>query len=203
MSLGEPVTWIINGKAKTILDVGCGQGLPMELIKMRMRPKYTMGVDLFEPYIKEAKLKKIHNEYMLQDIKKLSFPDKSFDVVIALQVLEHLTKEEAWQLLNRMEKIARKQVVVATPIGHMHHPEVDGNPLQAHKSAFHPQDFQKRGYKVLKFGRKSILGEHGVVHRVKNPFLRRAIFGFNLLLTPIYYFIQPFSDYHLYAYKNL
>jgi len=203
MAFQEPVCWIIDKKAKSILDIGCGQGLPMQLIKIRMRPKETVGVDIFKPYIEEAESKKIHDRYLIVDIrKKLPFKEKSFDVVIALQVLEHLDKKDAIDLLNKMEKIAKRQVIVATPIGHMKHPEVDNNPYQVHKSEFYPQDFQKRGYKILKFGRKSILGENGIVHKIHNPLLRRFIYGFNFILTPLFYFIQPLSDYHMYAYKN-
>ncbi|HEY4875883.1 MAG TPA: class I SAM-dependent methyltransferase [Puia sp.] len=203
MSFQEPIGWLIDKNTESILDVGCGQGLPMELIKLRMNPKHTVGVDLFEPYIREAKAKKIHDKYVLQDIRKLSFKDKSFDTVISLQVLEHLPKKEAFLLLSKLEKIAKKQVIVATPIGYMHHPHVDNNPLQEHKSAFSPEDFEKKGYKTLKFGRKSILGEHAAVHKIQNKHIRRGIYMVNYLLTPLFYFIQPLSNYHVYAYKKI
>lgn len=200
MSLQEPVCWIIDREAKTVLDVGSGPGLPMELLKVGHKFDKTVGVDLFKPYISETKKKKIHDNYVLQDIRKLDFPDKSFDVVMALQVLEHLEKKEAWKLVAKMEKIAKRQVILATPIGYMHHPHTDNNPHQEHKSAFQPEDFEKKGYKVFKFGRKEILGEHGIVH-TKNSFLRKFYFIINFIMTPIFIFFQPFSNYHVYAYK--
>jgi hypothetical protein len=116
--------------------------------------------------------------------------------------MEHLPKADAWKVLKNMERIARKQVIVAMPIGEMYHPAVDNNPLQLHKSSFVPEDFTKRGYKVLKFGRKDILGEIGVVHKFSSPLIRRSIFILNFLLTPLYYLNQSFSDYHMYAYKT-
>lgn len=202
MAWTDPVCWLINKDAQKILDVGAGHGLPMRLIKMRMKPKKVVAVDLFDPYIKEAREKRIFDEYIKKDIRKISFKKDSFDVVIALQVLEHLKKDEALKLLGKLERIAKKQVIIATPIGEMYHPAVDNNPLQLHKSSFVPEEFRKRGYRILKFGRKSILGEHGIVHKTKNDFLRKIIYTGNILLTPFYYLIQPLSDYHLYAYKN-
>ncbi|HET7098887.1 MAG TPA: glycosyltransferase [Patescibacteria group bacterium] len=203
MAWTEPIGWLINKNAKTILDVGCGEGLPMRFIKIRMKPKHTVGVDLFEPYIEESRKKKIHNEYVLSDIRKLPFKNKSFDVVISLQVLEHLTKKEAWSVLEKMEKIAKKQVIVATPVGEMYHPAVDSNPLQMHQSDFQAKDFEDRGYKTLQFGRKSLFGEEGIVHKVKNDFLRKLIYFVNILLTPFFYAIPSINDYHIYAVKDL
>jgi 2-polyprenyl-3-methyl-5-hydroxy-6-metoxy-1,4-benzoquinol methylase len=202
MSLQEPACWIIDRQAKTVLDVGSGPGLPMELLKVWHRFKLTVGVDVFKPYLNETKKKKIHDKYVLQDIRKLDFPDKSYDVVIALQVIEHLEKKEAWKLIAKMEKIAKRQVILATPIGYMYHHHTDNNPHQEHKSEFLPEELEKKGYKILKFGRKEILGEHGIVH-TKNAALRKIYFFINFLLTPVYYFVQPFSNYHVYAYKNM
>lgn len=203
MSWQEPVVQLFDPQVKSILDVGCGQGLPMLNIKSRRNLDRTVGVDLFDPYLKYCKQNRIHDEYVKIDVRKLSFAPKSFDAVISLQVMEHLSKADAWKVLKNMEKIARKQVIVAMPIGDMYHPAVDNNPLQLHKSSFVPDDFIKRGYKVLKFGRKEILGEIGIVHKFNSPIIRRIIFILNFLLTPLYYFNQSFSDYHMYAYKNV
>lgn len=203
MAWTEPIGWLINKDAKTILDVGCDQGLPIEMIKIRMTPRRIVGVDLFEPYIKESKAKKIHDEYVISDVRKLPFKDKTFDVVISLQVLEHLTKKEAWKVLEKMEKIATKQVIVATSVGEMYHPAVNNNPLQMHHSDFQAEDFERKGYKVLTFGRKSLIGEDGLVHKTNNDFLRKLIYMLNIMLTPFFYAIPSLNDYHLYAVKKI
>lgn len=202
LAWADPVCWLIDKRAESILDVGCGQGMPMQMIKKRMRVRKSVGVDLFEPYIEESKKKGIHDEYLVCDIRKLPYKNRSFDVVLALQVLEHLPKKDAWKVLEKMEKIARKQVIVSTPIGKMSHPAVDNNLLQLHKSSFLPKEFEKRGYKTLKMGRKILLGENGIVHRVQNDLIRKLIFTFNLLITPLFYLFQPIADYYLVAVKE-
>lgn len=202
MAWTDPITWIINSKAKTILDLGCGQGEPMELIKYRMRVEKTIGVDLFEPYIKEARERQIHDKYILKDIRKLKFKSNAFDIVLASHVLEHLSKKDALNLLKSMEKWAKMQVIVATPIGEHYHPAEDGNILQLHVSAFLPEDFQKRGYKIKKYGWKWLLGDHGVVHTVKNDIIRKILYALNIIITPIYYSFQDSCDYVFVAWKD-
>ncbi len=199
----DPITWILNPDIKTVLDLGCGQGKPMEFIKYRIKIKKSIGVDLFEPYIQEAKQKKIHSEYMLADIRKVSFKSKSFDLVMASHVLEHLPEKNAWKVLENMERMARKQVIAVTPIGEHYHQLEDGNIWQLHVSHFTPKDFENRGYKVKKYGWKWLLGDHGIVHVIKNDLVRKLLYTFNILITPIYYYFQENCDYIFVAYKNL
>lgn len=203
LSLEDPVCWIIDKSAKTILDVGCGQGFPMQMIKNRMKVNKSIGVDLFKPYIEIGKNLKIHDQYVISDVRKIKFRNRSFDVVLALQIVEHLSKKDAWKLVEKIEKIAGKQVIIATPIGKTYHPAVDNNKLQLHKSGFFPEEFEKRGYKIIKFGRKEILGENGLVHRIDNDLFRKIIFGFAYLLNISLYFFQPLSNYYFVAYKKI
>lgn len=203
LSWVEPECWIIDKSAKSILDVGSGQGLPMEMIKMRMKVEKSVGVDLFDPYLKETKRKKIHDSYVKKDVRKINFPSKSFDVVMALQVLEHLPKKDAWALLAKMEKIAKKQVMIATPIGEMYHPAVDDNHMQLHKCHFYPREFEKKGYKVTKVGIKSITGEFGIVHKIPNDFLRKVVYTLNLFITLATYLFQNKADYYFVASKKM
>lgn len=203
MAWTDPLPWIIDKSAKSILDLACGAGKPMQLIKARMKVEKAVGVDLFEPYIEQAKKEKIHDEYVMEDIRKVKFPKKSFDIVIASHVLEHLSREESWKVLENMERIAKKQVIIATPIGPHYHPAEDGNVLQLHHSHFYPEDFVKKGYKIKKYGWKWVLGDEGVVHKVQNDLLRKFLYTFNILLTPIYFLFQGSCDYVFVAYKNL
>jgi len=167
-----------------------------------MKVEKAVGVDLFEPYIEEARRERIHDEYIIKDIRKVRFSPKSFDIVIASHVLEHLSKKEAWKVLENMEKWARKQVIVATPIGKHYHGLEDGNILQLHVSAFVPEDFQIKGYKIKNYGWKWLLGDNGVVHTIKNDIARKILYTFNILVTPIYYLFQESCDYTFVAYKQ-
>lgn len=202
-SLVDPVCRVIDREALTILDVGCGQGYPIRLIRIIMKPEKVVGVDLFEKYIKEAKRAYLHDEYVVSDIRKMKFPTKSFDVVLASHVIEHLKPSDASKFIKDLERIAKRQVIIATPIGEMYHPPVDGNHLQLHLSHFYPRDFKKFGYKTVKYGRKSLLGEFGLVHKVKSDIVKKFLFIFNIIISPLYYWDQSFADYIFVAYKKI
>jgi SAM-dependent methyltransferase len=202
----DPVPWVIEKQSHSILDVGCGQGNPMNIIKKRMNVGYSVGVDIFKPYLDYCKKEKIFSKVVLADVRKLSFPDKSFDVVLLDQIVEHLTEKEAWSLIKKAEKIARRQVIIATPIGECFHPSVDDNKYQLHKSAYYPEDLQKRGYSTIRYGWKTLLDEHshGFAYKVKrNPVMRRLLYLLNILLTPFYYLFQNSCDYIFVAYKDI
>ena len=195
--------WLINSDSKTILDVACGKGLPMKLINKRHSLEST-GVDLFEPYIKYCKKNNIHDKYYLKDVRKIYFKNNSFDTVIALQIIEHLTKKDALKLISKLEKIAKKQVIISTPIGKTDYETDDGNSLQRHKSYFYPKDFEKMGYRVFKVGGKNFFKEGGTCDQLTDyPFLRKLVFVLNLLLTPYYLLFQDNADYYFYAEKKI
>lgn len=203
LSLEDPVCWIIDKSAKSILDIGCGQGFPMKMIKVRMKVDKSVGVDLFKPYIKIGKQLKIHDQYIISDVRRLRTKNKSYDIVLALQIIEHLKKREAWKILRKMEKIAKKQIIIATPIGKMYHPIVDNNKLQLHQSGFYPEEFEKKGYKIIRFGRKELLGEGGLVHKIDNDLFRKIVYGISYLLNICLYLFQPWANYYFVAYKKI
>lgn len=202
-SLVDPVCWIMDQEAKSILDIGCGPGLSMKKIKARMLVKYTVGVDLFKPYLKICRSQNIHDKYLCIDVRKLPFKKKSFDVVVALQVLEHLPKKDAWKVLRTLEKIACKQVIVSTPIGEYFHPVLDGNKLQTHQSYFFPEELEKMGYKTIKAGIKGFADDNGVINKFKSNFIRMNIYGINLLIDALTLLVQPMANHYFVAYKKI
>jgi SAM-dependent methyltransferase len=88
-----------------VLDVGCGEGLLVE--EYRQRGMQISGVDLH--YESPAVLK--------ADITQLPFQDGSFDVVLALDVVEHLNfadQERATQEIERV-LVPHGQFLVTVP----------------------------------------------------------------------------------------
>ena len=60
-----------------------------------------MGVDLYAAWLDKSKEKEIHNEYYQMDVKLINkeFKEDSFDCVLALDLIEHLEKQEGEELL--------------------------------------------------------------------------------------------------------
>lgn len=140
---------------KNVLDLGCGSDSPLQYCPI----SYAVGVDAYLSCLQESKKKRIHNEYIQGDIGKINFKLNSFDAVIALEVLEHLSKKDGYKLIRRAEGWARKKVIISTPNGYLFQDSHDGNPFQEHKSSWNPDDLKTLGYKVVGFhGWKKLRG---------------------------------------------
>jgi len=144
----------------TALDLGCGCNSPIQYCNVL----FSIGVELFDAYLEESKKKSIHNQYIKADITKIEFKPKSFDAILCLEVLEHLTKEEGYELIKRMKKWAKKKIIITTPNGYLWQDDYDKNPLQEHRSGWSVKELEKLGFKVYGInGWKKLRGYRGSV----------------------------------------
>jgi len=197
-----PVTSVISDDVRIVLDAGCGPGNAMELIRRRRKGLSCIGIDIYRPYIKECKRKKVHDDYVLADIRNLPFRNKSFDGILCLHVLEHLTKNCAKNVLMNLEKVARKQVIITTPMGFLPRGEVGGVTFEVHKSGFVPDEFKSLDYKAKSYGFKILFGSGGVVHRKPYSLLSRCIFAAEPILE-LLNIMCKIGDYQFLAEKRL
>lgn len=139
------------GSAGSLLEVGCGDHSPVAWFEHK--PETSIGVDLFEPALERSRAAGIHDEYRRLDVRELGahFEPDSVDVVLALDLIEHLTEAEGFRLLEDMERIARERVVVFTPNGFLEQGEYGGNPWQVHRSGWSARRMRQLGYEVLGF----------------------------------------------------
>lgn len=128
----------------TVLDLGCGYNSALQYCDIA----FSVGVELFVPYLEESQKKAIHNEYLRADIREVDFKPKSFDVVMASDVLEHLAKDEGHELIRKMEVWARKKIILTTPNGNLYQDAYDDNPLQRHLSGWNVNELRKIGFKA-------------------------------------------------------
>lgn len=183
---------------KSVLDVGCGADSPIARVPKTF---YLEGIDVFEESINTSKKNKIHDKYVLSDIRKIDkiYKSKSFDGIVALDVIEHLDKKDSIELIKKMENIAKKRVVLLTPNGFYHQDAYDNNPYQVHKSEWKVDDLKKLGYKVYGLrGLKYLRGEYATI-KYKPWFFWGVIAFFSEM--PLYF--SPSLSYHLFAVKEL
>ena len=128
----------------SVLDLGCGSNSSIQYCNI----PFSVGVEIFEPYLEESRKKKIHNKYIKEDIRKIDFEPKSFDAVVALDVIEHLTKEEGYRLIKNMERWARKKIIVFVPNGYVKQSEYEGNQFQQHKCGWVVKELEDLGFKT-------------------------------------------------------
>lgn len=138
----------IVGSCATLLDIGCGFDSPVKRFSARL--ERTVGIDLFTPYLDRSRAASIHSEYLEADALDIEarFGPRSFDCVLALDLIEHLDKAHGLRLLDAMERVARRKVILFTPNGFVRQSAYDDNPHQAHRSGWSPDEMRQAGYRL-------------------------------------------------------
>lgn len=138
-------------QVETVLDIGPGiqpQQYIHPLVHICAEP-FHQYVDRLKTIASNAK----DRAYVIlpmtwaETVKYL--PTDSVDTVVLLDVIEHLEKDEGRVLLEKTIQIARRQVIIFTPLGfvtqlHSDNKDawgLDGGSWQEHKSGWLPEDF--------------------------------------------------------------
>jgi SAM-dependent methyltransferase len=115
--LAEPfLDFVGTSDGERILDVGCGTGSLTFAIARRSAVKAVCGVDKTVPFIDQA----IRNsrdpriEFCVGDACALSFPDNTFDRVLALLVLHHVP--DAKLAIQEMRRVGRRGATIAAAV---------------------------------------------------------------------------------------
>ena len=109
------------------------------------------------------------------------FRPKSFDVVVALDFIEHLPKDQGLSFLDLAERLASERVVIFTPNGFLKQEPYDGNPWQEHLSGYSTTEMKARGYRLIGInGLKPLRGERAKPRFRPYPIIRRL----SLLTVP-------------------
>ena len=164
----------------SVLDLGCGHRSPLRKVSQKI---YSEGVDLHLPSVEASQGKKIHNRYHLMDVRKIDFPPNSFDCVMALDLIEHLPKEDAFKLVDRMESIARRKVIIFVPNGFLAQGTFDGNPLQAHQSSWTAKEMRGRGYRIKGLNGLKFLRKEGAALKYRPSFFWQFVSDLSQLWT--------------------
>jgi len=147
------VRWFLGRKllkSDVVLDLGCG---PVSLLRF-LKVRYSIGVDLFKPYLIEARRLSTHSEFVMANCTNLEFKERSFDVVLAFNIIEHLDKQQGLELIKKAKRWARKAVILSIPNGFTPGIMFDDNPLQLHRAGYSVKELKKLGFQVRGIGIK-------------------------------------------------
>ena len=130
-----------------VLDVGCGKSTNLRWLDV----KHSTGIDGYAPDLEEARRQKTHDELILGNVRELNnyFKPGQFDAVIAMDLIEHLTKEDGLRLIETMEKISRRKVIFFTPSGFLPQRHLNNDDLQEHLSGWEAEEMKQAGYQVI------------------------------------------------------
>ena len=129
---------------QSVLDVGCGSSPVMRTIGV----PHIVGIDGYEPSVGEAKRLDTHDEIIHGDVRDLAryFHPKQFDACVGLDVIEHVVKPDGMKMIQDMERIAAKKVILFTPCGFLQQRHTANDDLQEHLSGWEPAEMAGYGY---------------------------------------------------------
>jgi SAM-dependent methyltransferase len=104
-----------RGDPESLLDVGCGEGVLVQRVAQRLHPRRVVGIDLEEGSIQAgwARHQAPNLEYRTMHAQELPFGEGEFDMVSAIEVLEHLPDPEG--TLAQMARCAQRHLLVSVP----------------------------------------------------------------------------------------
>ena len=95
-----------------VLEVGAGEGEISTRIRERFPDAIVVSIDLHDPALgKEWEARGAMGAFA--DVRRLPFPDDSFDLVLGIEVLEHVIGPEG--ALAEIRRVGRDAVVLSVP----------------------------------------------------------------------------------------
>jgi SAM-dependent methyltransferase len=151
---------------RSLLDVGCGEGVLTQQWAQRLAGRRVVGIDLDDPAIQAewVKRQEPNLEYRAMKAENLPFAAGEFDLASAIEVLEHVPDPE--HTVAEMARVAQHWLLVSVP----REPLWRG--LNMARGAYlkdlgntpgHLNHWSKRGFVEL-------LSRHGDVVETRSPF---------------------------------
>lgn len=151
---------------ESILDVGCGEGVLTARWAELLGSKPVVGIDLPDPKLRsEWETRRRENlEFRALDGEQLPFGEDQFDLVAAIEVLEHVSDPE--RTLTEMSRVAQRHLLVSVPR------EPLWRALNVARGAY-LREFGNTPGHLHHFSRRTfigLLGGHGEVLEARTPF---------------------------------
>lgn len=101
---------LIPEDVKSLVDLGCGNGVFLNELKLVKPHLKLLGIDR-----SETALKYLTTERKMGDINNIELPDNSFDCVTCLEVIEHLPFDIYEKSLDELARVTSKYLIVSVP----------------------------------------------------------------------------------------
>jgi 2-polyprenyl-3-methyl-5-hydroxy-6-metoxy-1,4-benzoquinol methylase len=151
---------------RSILDVGCGEGVLTSQWAERLDGGRIVGIDLDDPKLRAEweKRSRANLEYRVEEATSLSFADDEFDMASAIEVLEHVPEPE--RTLAEMARVAQRWLLVSVPrepVWRMTNMARGAYLKDLGNTPGHLNHWSKRSF-------TSLLSRYGKVEQVRSPF---------------------------------
>ena len=100
---------------RSVLDVGCGEGVLTLEWAERLGDGRIVGIDLEDEKLRAewARRRRPNLEFRCEEATRLGFADDEFDMAAAIEVLEHVPDPDA--TVSEMTRVAERRLLVSVP----------------------------------------------------------------------------------------
>jgi 2-polyprenyl-3-methyl-5-hydroxy-6-metoxy-1,4-benzoquinol methylase len=103
---------------ESVLDLGCGEGVLTYKWARALGDRPVLGIDLADPKLEtewsmRARSNLDFRAMMAEELQDLPFPESSFDLAAAIEVLEHVPDPD--RTLAEMARVAARYILVSVP----------------------------------------------------------------------------------------
>jgi SAM-dependent methyltransferase len=102
-----------EGPVRRILEVGCGEGEIAERLRDRFPAATVTALDLADAGLRAEWAGRPGIEFMHGDASSLPFADGTFDLVVGIEVCEHLV--HPWSGLSEMARVSDRHLILSVP----------------------------------------------------------------------------------------
>ena len=120
--------------------------------KQRNREDWRIKIDGVEGFA--GYLTPVHsyayNNMIIGDVLSVlpTIADKSYDLILGIDVLEHFTNADGLIFLEHCKRIAKRAALVSTP-KHFHPQDVPANPYENHRSLWSDEQLMSLGFQEV------------------------------------------------------
>jgi len=143
-------------KFKSILEIGCGSGRNLTVLKKMFPDKKMYGLDIAEQMVKEAKINNPSIKFFCCSASKIPFADNSIDVIFSVHAIEQMTAVLPF-VIAELKRVCKDRIILMEPfpevqnwIGVLHNKRL-GYPMDVYSRVL-SAGFQISCFKALGFG---------------------------------------------------
>ena len=184
----NPIAWnrlnhvarLIPDSSKSVLDIGFGSASLEDIVfESKNKKDYNwFGIDISPKSVKYASQKYPFAKFNIGSIDKLNFKLNSFDCVIVLEVLEHISPSKTFSALSETKRVLKSKgyLIVSVPLneGLKDMIKVGKNP-NAHVRIYTPDlikaELKITGFEIIKTKKLYAFHTHNQLKSLLSDFL--------------------------------
>jgi SAM-dependent methyltransferase len=121
----------VSKKIKSVLDIGPGQGTYHYFLNKYIPDATWACVEVWKPYISSFNLDQRYTDIYNEDIRTFDVANNTYDLVIAGDVLEHMSKDDAINVFAKFKPVC-KYFIISIPIVKWPQEALNDNPYEVH-----------------------------------------------------------------------